>query len=208
MKRIFVLVGVILGIVGLDQLTKWLVLQNLPLGSSYEWIRKVVHFTYVQNEGAAFGILQNHRWVFMVLSSVAIVGVGIYLFRFCKQNWAVKISLAFLIGGGIGNMIDRVAFGYVVDFIELPWLWLPVLNQYFPIFNIADSFVTVGVLILAVALIRDIVREEKEKRQLPHLSETTPASTDAAEQPSESDSQAPNPEEGQAPSRETGGDHE
>lgn len=205
MKRIFILAGVILGIVGLDQLTKWLVLQNLPLGSSYEWIRKVVHFTYVRNEGAAFGILQNHRWVFLVVSSVAIVGLGIYLFRFCKQNWVVKISLAFLIGGGVGNMIDRLAFGYVVDFIELPWLWLPVINQYFPVFNVADSFVTVGVVILAVSMIRDAVREEKEKRQLPHLSETTPAPTDAGGEPSESDPQAPSDE--QPPSGETGGDH-
>ena len=205
MKRIFILAGVILGIVGLDQLTKWLVLQNLPLGSSYEWIRKVVHFTYVSNEGAAFGILQNHRWVFLVVSSVAIVGLGIYLFGFCKQNWVVKISLAFLIGGGVGNMIDRLAFGYVVDFIELPWLWLPVINQYFPVFNVADSFVTVGVVILAVSMIRDAVREEKEKRQLPHLSEIAPAPTDAGGEPSESDPQAPSDE--QPPSGETGGDH-
>ena len=165
MKRIFILIGIILGIVGADQLTKWLVLKNLALGSSYEWIRNVLHFTYVQNQGAAFGILQNKRWVFLIFSTVAIVGLSIYLFRFCKQNWAVRISVAFLIGGGIGNMIDRIAFGYVVDFIELPFLWLPVLYQYFPIFNVADSFVTVGVVILAVALIRDAFREEKEKKK-------------------------------------------
>ena len=124
MTTIIILAAIVLGIVGLDQLSKWIVVQNLPLGESYEWIRKVVHFTYVRNEGAAFGILSNHRWVFLVFSAVAIVGLGVYLFRFCKQNWAVKISLAFLIGGGVGNMIDRIAFGYVVDFIELPFLWL------------------------------------------------------------------------------------
>ena len=165
MATILILVAVILGIVGLDQLTKWITVQNLSLGSSYEWIRNVVHFTYIRNNGAAFGILSNHRWVFLVFSSVAIVGICVYLFRFCKQNWAIRISLAFLIGGGIGNMIDRIALGHVVDFIELPFLWIPVLNQYFPIFNVADSFVTVGVVILAVALIRDIVREGKEKKE-------------------------------------------
>ena len=165
MTTIIILAAIVLGIVGLDQLSKWIVVQNLPLGESYEWIRKVVHFTYVRNEGAAFGILSNHRWVFLVFSAVAIVGLGVYLFRFCKQNWAVKISLAFLIGGGVGNMIDRIAFGYVVDFIELPFLWLPVLNQYFPVFNIADSFVTVGVVLLAVSLIRETIREEKAKNQ-------------------------------------------
>ena len=167
MATILILVAIILGIVGLDQLTKWIVVENLSLGSSYEWIRNVVHFTYVRNEGAAFGILSNHRWVFLVFSTIAIVAIGVYLFRFCKQNWAVKISLAFLVGGGIGNMIDRIAFGYVVDFIEWPWLWLPGLNMEFPIFNVADSFVTVGVVVLAVALIRDIVREEKKKEKAP-----------------------------------------
>lgn len=164
MKTILLLAAVILGIVGVDQLSKWIVVQNLPLGESYEWIRKVLHFTYVRNEGAAFGILSNHRWVFLAFSSVAIVALGVYLFRFCKQNWAIKISLAFLIGGGIGNMIDRIALGYVVDFIELPFLWLPVLDQYFPIFNIADSFVTVGVVVLAISLIRETIREEKAKK--------------------------------------------
>ena len=170
MATILILVAIILGIVGLDQLSKWIVLENLSLGSSYEWIRNVIHFTYVQNKGAAFGILSNHRWVFLVFSSIAIVAIGVYLFRFCKQNWAVKISLAFLIGGGIGNMIDRIAFGYVVDFIEWPWLWLPILDMEFPIFNIADSFVTVGVVVLAVALIRDIVLEEKKKEKAPAAS--------------------------------------
>ena len=178
MVTILILAAVILGIVGLDQLSKWLVVKNLPLDSSYEWIRKVVHFTYVRNDGAAFGILSNHRWVFLVLSTVAIVGLGVYLFRFCKQNWVYKISLAFLIGGGIGNMIDRIAFGYVVDFLELPWLWLPVLKMYFPIFNIADSFVTVGVVMLAVVMIRDAIREEKKKKQAPKTDQAAPENED------------------------------
>ena len=164
MATILILIAIILGIVGLDQLTKWIVVQHLPLYSSFEWIRKVLHFTHVRNEGAAFGILQNQRWVFLVFSTIAIVGLGVYLFRFCKQGWLYKIAFAFLIGGGIGNMIDRIAFGYVVDFIELPFLVLPVLGE-FPVFNVADSFVTVGVVMLAFALIRDVIREEKEKKR-------------------------------------------
>ena len=175
MATIWILAAMIAAIVGIDQLTKWIVVQNLPYGSSYEWIKKILHFTYVRNEGAAFGILSNHRWVFLVFSSIAIIGIGVYLFRFCKQGWRYKISLAFLIGGGIGNMIDRIAFGYVVDFIELPFLWSPVINDFFPVFNVADSFVTVGVVMLAVALIRDVIREEKEKKrqaQEPHEGES------------------------------------
>ena len=165
MTVILILAGVILGIVGLDLLTKQIVLANFTEGQTVEWIRGVVHFTFVRNEGAAFGMLADHRWVFMVFSSLAIIGVGVYLFRFCKADLLTKLSLAFIVGGGIGNMIDRVAFGSVVDFIELPFLWLPLLNMYFPIFNVADSFVTVGVAILAVCLIRMQIAESRAEKQ-------------------------------------------
>lgn len=165
MAIVLILAGVILGVVGLDLLTKQIVLANLAEGQTVEWIRGVVHFTFVRNEGAAFGMLADHRWVFMVFSSLAIVGLGVYLFRFCRADRLTKISLAFIIGGGIGNMIDRIAFGSVVDFIELPFLWLPVLNMYFPIFNVADSFVTVGVVILVVCLIRMQVRESRAAKR-------------------------------------------
>ena len=162
-----ILAGIIAFVVGLDQLTKYLALAHLQEYHSVPWLRGVVHFTLVYNEGAAFGILSDHRWVFLVFSSVAIVGLGIYLFRFCKTDLWIKVALAFVIGGGIGNMIDRIAVGAVVDFIELPFLWLPILNMYFPIFNVADSFVTIGVAILIVCLVRLQIlemREEKRKK--------------------------------------------
>ena len=162
-----ILAGIIALVVGLDQLTKYLALAHLQEYHSAPWIRGVVHFTLVHNEGAAFGILSDHRWVFLVFSSLAIVGLCVYLFRFCKTDLWIKVALAFVIGGGIGNMIDRIFVGSVVDFIELPFLWLPILKMYFPIFNIADSFVTVGVAILIVCLIRLQVleiREEKRKK--------------------------------------------
>ena len=165
MATIFILVGVVAGVVGLDQLTKYLALTHLDEATSVPWIRGVVHFMLVRNEGAAFGMFSDHRWVFMVFSSVAIVGLGVYLFRFCKADMWIKTALAMVIGGGIGNMIDRVAMGSVVDFIELPFLWLPVLNMYFPIFNVADSFVTVGVVILIVCLIRLQVLEWRAAKQ-------------------------------------------
>ncbi|MBQ3639854.1 MAG: signal peptidase II, partial [Clostridia bacterium] len=83
MATIFILVGVVAGVVGLDQLTKYLALTHLDEATSVPWIRGVVHFMLVRNEGAAFGMFSDHRWVFMVFSSVAIVGLGVYLFRFC-----------------------------------------------------------------------------------------------------------------------------
>ncbi len=161
MVTILILAAVIVGVVGVDQLTKWIAVSHLQVGQSVRWIRNVVHFTYVRNDGAAFGMFSNHRWVFMAFSSVAIIGLAVYLFRFCKMGMWVKVALAFVIGGGIGNMIDRITVGSVVDFIELPFLWLPILDMYFPVFNVADSFVTVGVVILVVCLIRMQILESR-----------------------------------------------
>lgn len=175
MATILILAGIILGVVVLDQLTKYLAVIWLDGASSVPFIKGVLHFTLVRNEGAAFGMLSGHRWVFMVFSSVAIVGLGVYLFRFCKQNMWFRVAVAIVIGGGIGNMIDRIALGSVIDFIELPFLWLPVLNMYFPIFNVADSFVTVGCVILIVCLIRLQIREAREEKAAKNSATPDPA---------------------------------
>ena len=137
---IWILIGIIVGSVALDQLTKWLAVVFLQpegaAGSFHLW-ENVLHLTYVKNEGAAFGMLADHRWVFMVFSTVAIIGLSVYLFGFSKDNKWVKISLAMIIGGGIGNMIDRTLLGYVVDFVDFR-----LIN--FAVFNVADIFVCVG----------------------------------------------------------------
>ena len=154
---IFILIAVIALAVGLDQLTKWLAVVYLQGEPSFPLWEDVLHFTFVKNEGAAFGMLSNHRWVFMIFSTVAIIGISIYLFGFCKEkNW-VKISLAMIIGGGIGNMIDRVLLGYVVDFIDFT-----LIN--FAVFNVADSFVTVGAGILIFYYLREVVLEIRAER--------------------------------------------
>ncbi len=165
MTMTVILIAVILGVVGLDQLSKYLVMANMTEGETFRLIPHLLHFTYVRNEGAAFGMFSDQRWIFMVFSTIAIVGVGVYLFRFCKLDRLTKISLAMIIGGGIGNMIDRIAWGSVVDFLELPFLWLPILNMYFPVFNVADSFVTVGAVILIVCMIRMEVKESKKAKE-------------------------------------------
>ena len=152
MTMILVLIGIILGSVELDQLTKLLAVQYLkPIGSYPLW-QNVLHLTYVENRGAAFGMLSNHRWVFMIFSSVAIVGVSIYLFRFCREGKWVKVALAMIVGGGIGNMIDRIALGYVVDFVDFTLI-------HFAVFNVADSFVSVGAVMLAIWFVRAMVLE-------------------------------------------------
>ena len=144
-----------LGII-LDQITKLLsVLFLMPKGS-VPLIKNVLHLTYVENRGAAFGMLADQRWVFMVISTVAILAMAAYLYLGNAQGRLYTVSLALIISGGIGNMIDRIALGYVVDFIDFCLID-------FAVFNGADSFVCIGAGLLMLALILDIIKEAKGK---------------------------------------------
>jgi signal peptidase II len=130
-----------------------------PLGS-VDVIKGVFRFTYVENKGAAFGMLADNRWVFMILSTVAIVALLIYLWRFRPDSKFACFSIALIIAGGIGNMIDRVALGYVIDFIDFcafPNLWQWV-------FNMADAYVCVGGGMLVVWLIISMVKDYKAEK--------------------------------------------
>ena len=159
-KTIIILVSIIVGGIALDQLTKILVLNFMELGQSIKLIPNVLNLTYIQNRGAAFGMLSEHRWVFMIISTVAIVGIGIYLFGFCKERLMIKVGLATIISGGIGNMIDRTFYGFVVDMIDFClfdfWVW---------IFNVADACVCVGAGIVVLGIILDLIKETKKKKQ-------------------------------------------
>lgn len=152
-----VLIAVIAGVIGLDQLSKWLAVVYLQGEPSFPLWKDVLHFTYVENTGMAFGMLKDHRWVFMVFSTVAIIGLSIYLFRFRPEGRWMQIAMAMIIGGGIGNMIDRIFLGYVVDFIDFT-----LIN--FAVFNIADSFVCVGAGIMILCLVIDLIKEIKMER--------------------------------------------
>lgn len=165
-KRLTILSTAIIAVgILLDQLTKWLAVRYLmPLWpDSVHLIPGVVDLTYAENPGAAFGMLEGHRWVFMTVSTVAILAMGVYLFTLKeRKDTLAAVSLAMIVSGGIGNMIDRVALGYVVDFIDV--------NPLFPfaIFNGADSFVCVGAALLVLAFLLEWKREikaEKAKEQ-------------------------------------------
>lgn len=151
------LIAIIFGVIALDQLTKWLAVIYLEGAPSFPLWQDVLHFTYTRNEGAAFGIFSNQRWVFMVFSTVAIIALLVVLFAYRPKSRYVQITLAMIAGGGIGNMIDRIALGYVIDFIDFTLID-------FAIFNVADSFVTVGAFMLMGYLIMDIVRESKAEK--------------------------------------------
>ncbi|MBR5445472.1 MAG: signal peptidase II [Clostridia bacterium] len=127
----------ILAAVALDQWTKYLAVTHLKSIDTMPLIEDILHLTYLENRGAAFGMLANHRWVFMILSTVSIVLLLVWIFRDAPKSWWIRTAAAMIIGGGIGNMIDRVALGYVVDFIDVRAID-------FYVFNTADSFVCVG----------------------------------------------------------------
>ena len=152
-------IAIIFGAVLLDQVSKLLVVRFLDPRESFEIIRGVFRFTYVENDGAAFGMLDDHRWVFMVLSTLGIVALAFYMWKFAPKSRLACVAVSFIIGGGIGNMIDRVRLGYVIDFIDFcafPTLWKWI-------FNIADSFVCIGAGLLIFYLVLDIIKESKDK---------------------------------------------
>lgn len=150
---------IIVGVVFLDQLTKWLTVINLELGETFPVIEGVFHFTYRQNTGAAFSLFDepDQRWIFMTISTVAIIAMLVYLAINRNKSKLLCVALSFVVGGGIGNMIDRCLLKYVVDFIDVR-----LIN--FAVFNVADSFVCVGVGLLALYIILDEAKEIKRER--------------------------------------------
>ena len=144
-------------VVLLDQVSKYLAVLGLKPIASFTVIENVLNFTYVENRGAAFGMLSEHRWVFMTISAVVIIGISVAVAVMKPQSKLTTVALGMVVGGGIGNMIDRVILGYVVDFIDVRFID-------FYVFNIADSFVCVGCGLMVIALIIDEVNERKKKK--------------------------------------------
>ena len=144
--------------IGLDQLTKLLSVLFLKPITTLPIIKNVIHLTYVENRGAAFGMLADQRWIFITVSTVAIIAMLLYLYLGHTENLFMAVSLAMIISGGIGNMIDRVALGYVVDFIDFR-----LIN--FAVFNGADSFVCVGAALLILSLILPEIKKRKRGKQ-------------------------------------------
>ena len=165
--------AIIIGAVALDQLTKWLTVIYLDYRESFPLWKDVLHFTHERNEGAAFSMLSDQRWVFMTFSTVAIIGLLIYLIFFRPKSKFVQVTLAMIVGGGIGNMIDRIWLGYVIDFIDFT-----LIN--FAVFNIADCFITVGAFALMGYLLLDMMREMKQpkKASVTAQNPTSPVETD------------------------------
>lgn len=147
---IFALVCALLCVL-LDRATKYLAVSFIGLGESKVALDGVLNFTYIQNKGMAFGLLADKRYIFIIVSAVLLVAIVAFLFVYRKQaNTWLKVSCGLVLGGGIGNMIDRIALGYVIDFIDFRlfsfWNW---------VFNIADACVCIGVFMLIIYLLID-----------------------------------------------------
>jgi signal peptidase II len=152
----------------LDQLTKYLTAKFMTLGQRITLIGGFLRLTYTTNDGMAFGTMDgaDQRWVFMTISTLMIIGFGLYLYLGHADNMLYGISMSMVVSGGIGNMIDRLGFGFyvnpqtglgeVIDFIDFYGIWNAV-------FNGADSFVCVGAGLLILALVKDIIKESREE---------------------------------------------
>ena len=156
--RYYLLYSLIIAVgIIIDQISKFVVVKFLKPIDDFPLWDGVFHFNYHENRGAAFGMLADNRWVFIVISTVAIIGIGIYLFFGKASNTLMGVSMALIVSGGIANMIDRIFLGYVVDF-----LYFKLID--FAIFNIADSFVCVGAGLMMLALILELIAESKKAK--------------------------------------------
>ena len=130
-------------IVLLDQLTKFLIKQNLQLSQSIPIIKNILHLTYVTNTGSAFGLFKGFNLIFIFFSIIVIAAIFYFTQKIKENEKVLLFSIGLLFGGTLGNLIDRLLYGSVVDFIDLR-IW--------PIFNIADSAVTMSIMLLIVLL--------------------------------------------------------
>ncbi len=151
-RRIYFLVSA--AVIVLDQITKKIVEAMLPLHSSREIVPGLASLTHVRNRGAAFGFLSNadlpyQSTLFSILSLLALAAIAVYAFRLpATQKWT-QTALAFIMGGAVGNLIDRVAYGHVIDFVDVYFR-----NHHWPAFNVADSCISIGVVMLVLELLR------------------------------------------------------
>ena len=139
------LIGLSSLVIIIDQATKYWIQSRMAYGESSPVIREVFHITYILNPGAAFGILENKTWFFIAVALILLVGVAYLYPRLPANQPIVKLGAGLLVGGAIGNLIDRVRIGYVVDFFDFR-IW--------PIFNVADIAICVGVGLIIWSILK------------------------------------------------------
>ncbi|WP_342512668.1 signal peptidase II [Sporosarcina sp. FSL K6-1522] len=156
----FIYYGLAAFVIILDQLTKWLVVKNMELGERISIADPYLGLLSHRNRGAAWGMLEGQMWLFYIVTVVVVVAIAYYFHKEAKGQPLFAASLMFLLGGAIGNFIDRLWRKEVVDFVDV---MIPVVNYDFPIFNIADAALTVGVVMVIIHIIID---EKKNKKKV------------------------------------------
>jgi signal peptidase II len=155
---LFLIAGIV---ILLDQFTKALVRNNLLLGEIYRpelWISQYARFIHLKNTGAANGLFQNLNNILAVFPFIVAAAILVYYPRIPRQDWLIRLALGFYLGGALGNLIDRLAQGYVTDFISV---------GYFAVFNVADTAVSLGVVTLILGAWQ---HDRTNKVQSPELS--------------------------------------
>ncbi len=162
---LYAILAVLLVIV--DQLAKYLVRAHIPLGGSVPFLPGVLDFTYVQNTGAAFSVLREHTWLLTLISAVVVLVICYLVVKGFFTGVLGRISALLILAGGVGNLIDRAVFGYVTDMIR-------TLFMDFPVFNVADCCITIGVPLLAIYLLLHW-KDDDKKEEDPHDGPQLPA---------------------------------
>ena len=154
-RKLLILMVILATGLPLDQATKVLVQLKLPLGSQETLIPGLLNLVHIHNKGAAFGLLSGwsaaYSWLFFVATTLLVLGVlGYLLWRLPDDHWPAALGYSLILTGALGNLIDRVRLGEVVDFVDVYWG-----RYHWPAFNVADSLVCVGTAILVWVIIRD-----------------------------------------------------
>ena len=154
MLYIYYLIALLIILV--DQVTKWLVVKYMTLGESITIVENLLYITSHRNRGAAWGILQGQMWFFYIVTTVVIIGIVYYIKKFSADK-LTGISLGLILGRAIGNFIDRIFRNEVVDFVHTY-----IFSYSFPVFNVADSALCIGVGLMVIAMFL----EEKRAKEL------------------------------------------
>ncbi len=143
-------------LVAIDQVSKWIVLKEMEIGQTIPVIDKFFHITHVHNRGVAFGMMYGQVSIVSVIGVLAVVGLILYIHKKNEEfSWFSRTGFVLILGGAIGNLIDRTLRGFVVDFIDFRGIW-----PY--IFNVADVYINIGVVLI---LIEYILENEREKKK-------------------------------------------
>lgn len=153
-RKYYILVSLVGFIVSLDQLTKTAITSSFAVGESIDVIKNFFNLTLIHNTGAAFGLLASldpaiREPFFLIIPSITLIAILYAFYKLSEEEMLSIFGLVLIVGGAIGNLIDRVRIGYVIDFLDFHWAD----KYHFPAFNVADSAICIGVAILVINLL-------------------------------------------------------